>query len=301
MPPVRILPATDTGTTPAAAPSADAGSRFRRLLDRQSTRTAAPALPSFCASIGASIGASLGASLGTSPDAMAGPRADASPRAMDAGDGTTDGASRRDPYCATEGVPCGVPNGVPYGVPHGVPHGGPTARSAPAASDAAPTLAPTAAQPAPAQPSLVRTSQAPRPAQAAFAPVAPRRDDREMSQPKPAVQPDNAAQDRNARTFPPAFVTQLERDVGAFCGAGELAADGPARTVTLTPDPRVLPETRLTMTISPDALSLRFHSESARSRELLCLHGDTLKSRLAGRTGRTVEIEIESDIESDNA
>lgn len=283
MPPVRILPATDTGTTPAAAPSADAGSRFRRLLDRQSTRTGAPALPSFCASIGASIG--------TSPDAMAGPRADASPRAMDAGDGTTDGASRRDPYCATGGVPCGVPNGVPYGVP--------TARSAPAASDAAPTLAPTAAQPAPAQPSLVRTSQAPRPAQAAFAPVAPRRDEREMSQPKPAVQPDNAAQDRNARTFPPAFVTQLERDVGAFCGAGELAADGPARTVTLTPDPRVLPETRLTMTISPDALSLRFHSESARSRELLCLHGDTLKSRLAGRTGRTVEIEIE--IESDNA
>jgi len=285
MPPVRILPATDTGTTPAAAPSADAGSRFRRLLDRQSTRTAAPALPSF--------GGSLGASIGASPDAMAGPRADASPRAMDAGDGTTDGASRRDPHCATEGVPCGVPNGVPYGVP--------TARSAPAASDAAPTLAPTAAQPAPAQPSLVRTSQAPRPAQAAFAPVAPRRDEREMSQPKPAVQPDNAAQDRNARTFPPAFVTQLERDVGAFCGAGELAADGPARTVTLTPDPRVLPETRLTMTISPDALSLRFHSESARSRELLCLHGDTLKSRLAGRTGRTVEIEIESDIESDNA
>lgn len=106
--------------------------------------------------------------------------------------------------------------------------------------------------------------------------------------------PDSDAHDRGPRTFPPTFVTQLERDVVEFCGAGDLLSDGAARTVTITPDPRVLPDTQLTMTISPDALSLRFHSESAQSRELLCLHGDTLKSRLALRTGRTVDLAIVS-------
>lgn len=92
------------------------------------------------------------------------------------------------------------------------------------------------------------------------------------------------------------FVTRLERDVADLCawqdGAQGSSTDGATRTVTLVPDPGVLPDTQLTMTISPDALLLRFHCKSAPSRQLLCLHGDTLKDRLARRTARTIDLEV---------
>lgn len=307
MPPVRIVPASTAEDRAAAdAQSREAGNRFRRMLDAQQRRAAASVMPSVGGLSGHWLDpaptlpeAPCPAHEASAPDARqqadreappapqerhaepparphdggepdaARRSAGASPRGntrtSDPASGAADASSRGD---ARQPGPASGPAGVPS-------RGGPAGTVTPAGLPAARLAQPQRPELAPVATALQRDAR-----------------DGTGARAGESGSHDSDAHDRGPRTFPPNVVAQLERDVVEFCGAGDLLSDGPTRTVTLTPDPRVLPDTQLTMTISPDALSLRFHSESARSRELLCLHGDTLKSRLALRTGRTVDLAI---------
>ncbi len=288
MPPVRIVPASTSEDRAAAdAQAREAGNRFRRMLDAQQRRAAAAVMPS--GGVWHEPMSDPAPTLAEPPRhalealwADARQHADREPRpAPEERDAeaaeTSHGGGKPDATSHSAGAPlrgearesglasgaAGFPSRDGLGgivKPAGLAGGRFVDRSVAQFARQRPPLAPVAAPRAGARGS----------------------------------NPDSEAHDRGPRTFPPTFVTQLERDVVEFCGAGDLLSDGSARTVTITPDPRVLPDTQLTMTISPDALSLRFHSESAQSRELLCLHGDTLKSRLALRTGRTVDLAIVS-------
>ncbi|MFC4419372.1 type III secretion HpaP family protein [Cupriavidus pampae] len=288
MPPVRIVPAPTANERASAehdAQSREAGNRFRRLLDAQQRRAAAPALT-----------ASLAAALHGHASAEHAEQAAELPMAEH------EAARQHDPLPET-------PNNVrdaerqPHEAYDDERRAGMSAdtnnstvadsrtsdrrdtQPGPGSALDFPRAQP---QPSPARAHLTHAQQLPQ------LPAARERDAGQDSGPRmgDTSRQDGDAHDGGGRTFQPAFVTQLERDVVEFCGASGLSLEGAARTVTLTPDPRILPDTQLTITISPDALSLRFHCESARSRELLCLHGDTLKARLVLRTGRTVDLEV---------
>ena len=288
MPPVRIVPAPTANERTSAehdAQSREAGNRFRRLLDAQQRRAAAPALT-------ASLAAALHGHATAEHAEQAAERPMAEHEAARQHDPLPETPSNvrdaeRQPHEAYDderraGMSADTNNST---VADSRTSDRRDAQPGPASAFDHPLAQP---QPSLARPHLSHAQPVPQ------LPVARERDAGHDSGPRMAdtSRQDSDAHDSGARTFHPAFVTQLERDVVEFCGASDLSLEGAARTVTLTPDPRILPDTQLTITISPDALSLRFHCESARSRELLCLHGDTLKARLVLRTGRTVDLEV---------
>jgi len=85
----------------------------------------------------------------------------------------------------------------------------------------------------------------------------------------------------------------LARLLSNFCGSRAIQAGGECWEVTLDLDPRVLPDTRLTLRLSPHTLWLRFHAGHPRARDLLSEHGDALRQRIHVLLERRVDVELD--------
>ena len=85
----------------------------------------------------------------------------------------------------------------------------------------------------------------------------------------------------------------LAQLLSRFCGSRIVKAGGECWEVTLDLDPRVLPETRLTLQLSPHTLWLRFHAGHPRARDLLSEHGDALRQRIHVLLEQRIDVELE--------
>ncbi|WP_439893283.1 type III secretion system protein SctP (plasmid) [Ralstonia sp. 25C] len=85
----------------------------------------------------------------------------------------------------------------------------------------------------------------------------------------------------------------LAQLLSRFCGSHVVKAGGECWEVTLDLDPRVLPETRLTLQLSPHTLWLRFHAGHPRARDLLSEHGDALRQRVHVLLEQRIDVELE--------
>ena len=85
----------------------------------------------------------------------------------------------------------------------------------------------------------------------------------------------------------------LAQLLSRFCGSRIVRAGGECWEVTLDIDPRVLPETRLTLQLSPHTLWLRFHAGHPRARDLLSEHGDALRQRIHVLLEQRIDVELE--------
>ncbi len=85
----------------------------------------------------------------------------------------------------------------------------------------------------------------------------------------------------------------LAQLLSRFCGSRIVKAGGECWEVTLDLDPRVLPETRLTLQLSPHTLWLRFHTGHPRARDLLSEHGDALRQRIHVLLEQRIDVELE--------
>lgn len=124
------------------------------------------------------------------------------------------------------------------------------------------------------------------------------------------AQPENAAPDNTPPLHTPAMATRLVRacseiSVGntvtehlaqllsRFCGSQVVKANSECWEVTLDLDPRVLPDTRLTLRLSPHTLWLRFLAAHPRARDLLSEHGDALRQRIHVLLEQRIDVELE--------
>lgn len=91
----------------------------------------------------------------------------------------------------------------------------------------------------------------------------------------------------------PPWITALVDHVLRGCPPPEIAPAGFAFDVPL--DPLALPDSRLRITASPEAIELRFTTASAVDSELLWAHRDALRQALVGSVGNLLSIHIEID------
>lgn len=85
----------------------------------------------------------------------------------------------------------------------------------------------------------------------------------------------------------------LAQLLSRFCGSRVVKANSECWEVTLDLDPRVLPDTRLTLRLSPHTLWLRFLAAHPRARDLLSEHGDALRQRIHVLLEQRIDIELE--------
>ncbi|AMP39838.1 type III secretion system protein SctP [Ralstonia solanacearum] len=85
----------------------------------------------------------------------------------------------------------------------------------------------------------------------------------------------------------------LARLLSQFCASQAIRSGGECWEISLDLDPKILPETRLTLRLSSHTLSLRFEAGHPRSRHLLSEHGDTLRQRLHALLRQQVDVELE--------
>ncbi|UZF27139.1 type III secretion system protein SctP [Ralstonia pseudosolanacearum] len=85
----------------------------------------------------------------------------------------------------------------------------------------------------------------------------------------------------------------LARLLSQFCASQAIRSGGECWEISLDLDPKILPETRLTLRLSPHTLSLRFEAGHPRSRHLLSEHGDTLRQRIHALLRQQVDVELE--------
>lgn len=85
----------------------------------------------------------------------------------------------------------------------------------------------------------------------------------------------------------------LAQLLSKFCGSRVVRAAGECWELTLNLDPRVLPDTRLTLQLSPHTLWLRFHAGHPRARDLLFEHGDALRQRIYVLLAQCIDVELE--------
>ncbi|KAF3458697.1 type III secretion protein HpaP [Ralstonia solanacearum] len=85
----------------------------------------------------------------------------------------------------------------------------------------------------------------------------------------------------------------LARLLSQFCASQAIRSGGECWEISLDLDPKILPETRLTLRLSPHTLSLRFETGHPRSRHLLSEHGDTLRQRIHALLRQQVDVELE--------
>lgn len=85
----------------------------------------------------------------------------------------------------------------------------------------------------------------------------------------------------------------LAQLLSRFCGSCVVKANSECWEVTLDLDPRVLPDTRLTLRLSPHTLWLRFLAAHPRARDLLSEHGDALRQRIHVLLEQRIDIELE--------
>ncbi|WP_316898935.1 type III secretion system protein SctP [Ralstonia edaphi] len=85
----------------------------------------------------------------------------------------------------------------------------------------------------------------------------------------------------------------LAQLLSKFCGSRVVKANSECWEVTLDLDPRVLPDTRLTLRLSPHTLWLRFLAAHPRARDLLSEHGDALRQRIHVLLEQRIDIELE--------
>ena len=114
----------------------------------------------------------------------------------------------------------------------------------------------------------------------------------------PATDPTSAMANRLLRTCSEISVgntitEHLARLLSQFCGSRIVKSSSECWEVTLDLDPRVLPETRLTLQLSPHTLWLRFHAGHPRARDLLSEHGDALRQRIHVLLEQRIDVELE--------
>lgn len=85
----------------------------------------------------------------------------------------------------------------------------------------------------------------------------------------------------------------LAQLLSKFCGSRVVKAGGECWEVTLDLDPRVLPDTPLTLRLSPHTLWLRFLAAHPRARDLLSEHGDALRQRIHVLLEQRIDVELE--------
>ncbi|WP_322027446.1 type III secretion system protein SctP [Burkholderia sp. BCC1977] len=80
--------------------------------------------------------------------------------------------------------------------------------------------------------------------------------------------------------------------VAEFCNTAAVRQHG-AWSARLRLDPNLLPDTLLSMTLSPPCLSLRFETAHAQSRQLICAHQDTLRTTLEAALHGGYELDVD--------
>jgi type III secretion control protein HpaP len=75
------------------------------------------------------------------------------------------------------------------------------------------------------------------------------------------------------------LTARVAREIAAFCANRAVARAGNWE-VQMSLDPRILPDTTLYLTLSPQCLQLRFDAQNASSRQLLLQHGRMLDREL---------------------
>ncbi|WP_275761310.1 type III secretion system protein SctP [Ralstonia pseudosolanacearum] len=125
----------------------------------------------------------------------------------------------------------------------------------------------------------------------------------DASPPPPAADPDAALHtaaiaSRLVRTCSEigageTMTEHLARLLSQFCASQAIRSGGECWEISLDLDPQILPETRLTLRLSPHTLSLRFEAGHPRSRHLLSEHGDTLRQRIHALLRQQVDVELE--------
>ncbi|WP_197388860.1 type III secretion system protein SctP [Ralstonia pseudosolanacearum] len=125
----------------------------------------------------------------------------------------------------------------------------------------------------------------------------------DASPPQPTVEPDAslhtaAIASRLVRTCSEigageTMTEHLARLLSQFCASQAIRSGGECWEISLDLDPKILPETRLTLRLSPHTLSLRFEAGHPRSRHLLSEHGDTLRQRIHALLRQQVDVELE--------
>ncbi len=81
--------------------------------------------------------------------------------------------------------------------------------------------------------------------------------------------------------------------IAEFCNTGAVRQNG-VWSAHLRLDPNLLPDTTLSMELSPDRLRLRFQTSNVLSRQLICTHQDTLRTTL--ETGLHGHCELDIDV-----